>query len=100
VDDAVSSDRPLERLTRRPSNTTRTKCSSCLSDYFLQCDAFQKPHAVHFRDTTSMPAIHAFSEHSARDVGNATLPVPLQVVCAFPVSGQYGAGSRIVSPQS
>jgi hypothetical protein len=51
-----------------------------------------------------MPAIQVLIELFARSATNATSPAPakLQVVCAFPVSGQYGAGSRIVSstPQS
>lgn len=45
-----------------------------------------------------MPAIAPLLELSARSAANSTSPAPLQVVCAFPVSGQYGAGSRIVSP--
>lgn len=43
-----------------------------------------------------MPVIPAILELSARSANNATSP-NLQVICAFPVSGQYGAGSRIVS---
>lgn len=45
-----------------------------------------------------MPAFHALFELSTRSAANATssLPPPLKVVCAFPVSGQYGAGSRIL----
>jgi len=44
-----------------------------------------------------MPAIQAFLELAARSATDTASPNPLQVVCAFPVSGQYGAGSRIVS---
>ncbi|KAF2820648.1 hypothetical protein CC86DRAFT_304548 [Ophiobolus disseminans] len=44
-----------------------------------------------------MPAIPALLELSARGVANATSHAPaLKVICAFPVSGQYGAGSRIL----
>ncbi|KAH3977655.1 hypothetical protein HBH70_106560 [Parastagonospora nodorum] len=43
-----------------------------------------------------MPAIAPLLELSARSATNSTSPAPLQVVCAFPVSGQYGAGSRIL----
>ncbi|KAL5113736.1 hypothetical protein ACEQ8H_008378 [Pleosporales sp. CAS-2024a] len=40
-----------------------------------------------------MPAISPLPVRSAAD---SSSPVPLQVVCAFPVSGQYGPGSRIL----
>ncbi|KAH7080023.1 hypothetical protein BKA63DRAFT_233358 [Paraphoma chrysanthemicola] len=45
-----------------------------------------------------MPVVQKLFELSARSATNATsaVPAPLRVVCAFPVSGQYGAGSRIL----
>jgi hypothetical protein len=46
-----------------------------------------------------MPAIKSLIELSARSATNTTssASTALNVICAFPVSGQYGAGSRIVS---
>ncbi|KAF2033207.1 hypothetical protein EK21DRAFT_98485 [Setomelanomma holmii] len=44
-----------------------------------------------------MPAVQTLFELSARSAANTTSsPAALKVVCAFPVSGQYGAGSRIL----
>ncbi|KAF1914295.1 hypothetical protein BDU57DRAFT_557965 [Ampelomyces quisqualis] len=45
-----------------------------------------------------MPAIAPFAASVVRSAMNDTSPAPspLNVVCAFPVSGQYGAGSRIL----
>jgi hypothetical protein len=45
------------------------------------------------------PISETIREHIARGPANTTSPVSaaLEVVCAFPVSGQYGVGSRIVS---
>jgi hypothetical protein len=42
-----------------------------------------------------MPPIQAMFDLSSRSIPNTTSHA-LKVVCAFPVSGQYGAGSRIL----
>ena len=47
------------------------------------------------------PAVEVFKRAAAAAASNSSLPShtasePVQVVCAFPVSGQYGPGSRVL----
>ena len=51
------------------------------------------------RHRVAMPAFRALSHISTRSVANAASPPALNVVCAFPLSSNYGPGSRVRNSQ-
>lgn len=44
----------------------------------------------------ALPPPDLFFDHAGRAVANSTALEPYQVVCSWPLSGQYGVGSRIL----
>lgn len=92
-----------KRLRRRMRLTCRER-HTCSLHLLHRCDRFTAQ--CHSKSPSSswpsrkhrivMPAISPLPVLVARNAANNTSPT-FQVVCAFPVSGQYGAGSRIVS---